>query len=100
MTASPPRPRQEAPLDHPEWQVRASERAFGGSPFHKVERLLSRDSLLAQQIAVSLRVQVDDGGVDGGIQGVLNARRQWRLPRHAPTPANQGNTESQPRFVG
>jgi hypothetical protein len=31
---------------------------------------LSRDSLLAQRIAVSLRVQVDHGGVDGGIQGV------------------------------
>jgi hypothetical protein len=55
--------------------------------------MLSRDSLLAQQIAVSLRVQVDDGGVDGGTQGVLrvlSARRQWRFPRHAPTPpANQ-----------
>ena len=31
---------------------------------------LSRDSLFAQQIPVSFCVRVEDGGLDGGIQGV------------------------------
>src|SRR5260370_33520190 len=36
---------------------------------------LSRDSLFAQQIAISFRVQVGDGTVDSGVEGVHIGKR-------------------------
>ena len=45
------------------------------SPIDSLEPILSRDSLFAQQIAISFRVQVGDGTVDSGVEGVDIGKR-------------------------